>query len=254
MFWLIEQREEKRKPNDFDCYLKGRIFKKPVWKYHKPVSFSINGVEQTNIDYIGFVDGEPIPRGLKSKINIKLCKSTREGKKVRRKTIIFDSIRYWEVINFLFKVDGYFSSNYLDSVVDKIVSKKCISHDMQNSLISDLEKKINPAIESFKEDYRKSAEFFWFSDNVKLIREKKRKDQRTKEEAEEKAQQREQAEYLKNGFSTQPEKIITDTHETEKEIIKAGYKVLAMKYHPDKNGNHEDFIKLGKAKEKLLNQ
>ena len=35
------------------------------------------------------------------------------------------------------------------------------------------------------------------------------------------------------------------------EIIEAGYRMLAAKYHPDKGGSSEDFIALGEAREHL---
>jgi len=36
------------------------------------------------------------------------------------------------------------------------------------------------------------------------------------------------------------------------ELVQAGYKALSRKYHPDIGGSHDDFILLGKVKDKLI--
>jgi hypothetical protein len=93
-----------------------------------------------------------------------------------------------------------------------------------------------PLVVQFSQKYFSGISFDALDDNLKKVVEKTLKDCQTR---------------FKGPKSTDPHEILYVTKNAPTEVIKASYKALAMKHHPDHGGNAETFKIIQEAYEKL---
>ena len=263
MYWTINQKQEKRKPNNVNIdsesyYLYPQVFKNPVF------------------DDNGFLKGEGISRKLKMMLELKLCISERENGMPKRKILFTHTLRYWEIIGSVFMIPQYY--HYLifieqrleRELTEKFNSSELPQNETSKTIINKLERKLGPFIEAFKADYLMEYEFTWLAENqtvyeegcAEMIKKQEKKQKRWEEEQE--AKKKEKKDYQEK--SKNQGRKWRDTNYTnpfglaasenlerfEAEIIKAGFKALSKRYHPDAGGKTEDFQDLENAKANLL--
>ena len=165
-----------------------------------------------------------------------LCERKRVDGKVKSKDIHIVNFDYIDITEIRVKVlnivitnalkdKGLYSEENSDLIFDKLL-------DLREQLLEEEREFQRKRAEQQREEARKRAE-------------------------EEERQRREYEEFFKRYNSNQNcsgsniGQVDNTTKEFMIEIIKAGYKKLASKYHPDKGGKHEDMQRLNKAKEEL---
>ncbi len=253
MFWTVELKDEKRTPNGYrefwdgkmeNTYLDGDVYENPIW----------------DDSGIGSITGKKIPRKFKKRLVVKLNESKREGKTVRRKTIFRFTLRYWRIVEWVFEVpnsDWYLSS--LEYHLGNTLKSLKSTIETIESLINKLEEKLAPFIEVFKDDYEQEFEYTWLAENI-AVYEKGWEEELKKQEAKQKESRDYQEKSWKAGREWDRENYSSSYSSAapvsqgryETEIIKAGFKALSKKYHPDAGGKTEDFQELENAKSKMM--
>lgn len=261
MYWIIKEKREKQIPRGYrdlwgkeNSYLQPAVYKNPIW------------IESGSC--LGDLGGEPIEREYWFYLVVKLCESKRVKGKPKRKTIFTANLPYWHIINDVFWIPN--GDDYL-SRIDCNLNNIELGNDTPESLIELLECKLKPFIDGYREHYKSGIEYQHLQENIDLhkkhidlyfeeqAKEKKKESQaEVRARMEERRKQREYGAGWNNSSSDNYSGALNvnmfkqPASNMEKEIVKAGYRALSKKYHPDSMGDNKKFIELSEAKDSLL--
>lgn len=204
--------------------------------------------------------------------NIYLSHSQREGGKVIRKNWFLGSIYFWDLVDdyrrgreFSFNNRRWWIEEFTD--LDELATKMYNAENNENwhcDFKADVDKMVDEKIRELwdkdniigiwksTEDYR-----VWINSNiVNLTKEVDRLNAEEKAKEQSKSYQQYQYQQYSNNSSTLNYNTTTfkeDEKDIINEIVKAGYRALAKKYHPDSNENDttDKMQQLNNLKDKL---
>ena len=190
---------------------------------------------------------DPIPRENKWKYDFIVCESYRENGKVKTKQKHIGTVSYWDIVDRTYFVLGMNIEKYYGD------------EDALYTMVWDLvEEKFNPIEQEILAEYEKTEEYtvreYWLREEKRVADEIQK--QRVREEEEKRKRDDEQWQYYKSFFngnsaSTSTGGVIKNK-ELAKELIKAGFRKLSVKYHPDSGGTDgQQFKELTNIKEQL---
>ena len=170
-----------------------------------------------------------------------LCERKRVDGKVKSKDIHIINFDYFDLTEIFDKTGKVI---LFTTLVKKRLKDKCLYSPENLDLIVDKVLDLRDKLTKEKEEAEEKR------------REQQREEARKRAEQQER-EKREYEEFFKrynfnqNCSGSSIGQVDDTTKEFMIEIIKAGYKKLASKYHPDKGGKPEDMQKLNEAKEEL---
>ncbi len=216
---ITRQKMKRRKGNT----ARSGVYKHPRWR---PDS-SGSGYEIT---------GEEIKRDLKDKWQVVLCESFKADGKTKKKQWYIAVVTYWEIVDNKYgKIPGMLSQRFRNRIKEHFPGADDAETDRIYGLIKN---KIARIQQDVLKDYHDSEEFYYrLIQN--LIEEKKKK----KQQGDFNARVEEN-----NLF----ENSIPNDRDLSLEIIEAGYKKIAAKYHPDTGGNKALMQSLNSVRERLI--
>lgn len=198
--------------------------------------------------YIYWDKSDPIPRDNKWKYDFIICESYRENGKVKTKQKHIGTVRYWDIVDgwghFVFEcnIEKHFSDD------DELYSKAW-------ELI---EEKYNPIEQQILTEYEKTEEYkvreYWRKEEKRVsdeIQEQREREEAEKREQEEESKWQYYKSYYRQYSASISTGIVLKNKELANELIKAGFKQLSKKYHPDCSGTDGQFKELNNLKEQL---
>ena len=217
MYCSIAKREMKRRTQNNPR--PSGVYKNPKWKHKN------NGSQGYELG------GEEIVRNLKDKWRLSLYEPS--NKNGNKKQWYVCTIGYWDIVDDRYGKD---KNNLSGQIRDRL---KTIFPEMSESEIDTLcniiAQKFAPIRESIFKEYQDSEEYYY-----RLIQELIEQKKREYEVGQ------------KIGLRQPPRLPIPDNKDIALQIIHAGYKKIAPKYHPDTGGDTEMMRQLNEVKERLL--
>ncbi|MCP4104446.1 MAG: hypothetical protein GY749_02760 [Desulfobacteraceae bacterium] len=214
---------------------KSGIYKHPRWR----PAISGSGYEIT---------GEEIKRELKDKWQIVLCESYKADGKTKKKQWNIGVVTYWDIVDDKHgKNPGILSQRFRNRIKEHFPGADDAEADNIYRLIQN---KIKPVQQDVLKEYHDSEEFYYRLIQNLIEGKKKESDKKKKQENQDTRQE---------DFNTRTEKnnlfqnSIPNDRELSLEIIEAGYKKIAAKYHPDTGGNKSLMQSLNSVRERLIN-
>jgi len=254
MFCTIKKQPCKRKP------FRSRIYKNPVWK---PLYEGSERVE---------LSGEEIERIPMYKFLVALNENYRDNGKIRRRQWHLGTLTFWEIVED-FK-DTYGNSNRFGKdcigIYECGLWERMDKHfkDIPESVLRDYGDILSRKLESVKaaviSEYKTLPEYKWMKVDVRMRAEQRDREDREREEKVRQEKERERKAHQRfqetfggfggSGFTSAGISTLTQDEKTlALEIIKAGYRKLSTKYHPDTGGDVGKMQELNNLKEKLFN-
>ncbi len=184
--------------------------------------------------------GEEVKRDLKEKWRIVLYDSFKENGKIKRKQWYVCTITYWDI------VDDYFVKSHKGKLMNHAWKRldglfPDAGEDEKNAIKKIILSRIEPLRKKVLVDYQKSDEYYYRL--IQNMVEEKHKESQAKKKSENKNNKK----HIRRKVCQGNEK------EVALEIIRAGYKKMAAKYHPDTGGSTAMMQKLNIVKDRLIN-
>lgn len=225
-----------------------KVIKKNVIRKEHPAVYREQKYEVWKDGYISWYESDPIPRENKNKYDFIACKSYRENGKVKTDQQHIATIKYWDIA-------GGWGDEFLR---DRLIDLYGDNEEMFNYIWNLVEVKYRPIEEEILLEYKQSEEYkykVYWENEVKRVNDEIKKQREREEEA--KRQQyydffRDYSSYYSNSFSSSSSiGVSINNKELAKELIKSGFRQLALKCHPDKGGTTQQFQELNILKEQL---
>ncbi len=209
--------------------------------------------------------GEEVKRDLKEKWRIVLYDSFKENGKIKRKQWYVCTITYWDI------VDDYFVKSYNGKLLSHAWKRlnelfPDAGEDEKNHLKKIVLSRIEPLRKKVILDYQKSDEYYYRL--IQNMVEQKHKESQAKKnkktennhkssynENEKKSERKnnKKSENKKKHIRIKKNVYQGNEKEVALEIIRAGYKKMAAKYHPDTGGSTSMMQKLNIVRDRLIN-
>lgn len=222
--------------------IKKNVLRKPPSMVYRNQRYTVS--ESGNIYW---EKTDPIPRDNKWKYDFIICESYRENGKVKTKQKHIATVSYWDI------VEGYDFDAFLYGIGKHFEGSEEIHH-LAWELI---EEKLKPIEQEINAEYIMTEEYrvrqYWQKEEKRVADEIN--EQREREEAErrkhEEESKRQRYEYYRQYADFISSGAEIKNKELANELIKAGFKQLSKKYHPDSGGTDGQFKELNNLKEQL---
>lgn len=260
MYCVIQEIKTKRK---IDGYSKGI----------EPYSYTINGIEINSYR----TKSERFKRPIKKAYKISIHKSYREDGKVKKKQWVIGTYEHYSLIEYGFELwsiegklkemgiaeDRLYELIYkkLDSLLDKITNEfhnteEYKTYKSYRKIINEFHDKEREFNNIYGSEYNECYDIFGNLTNkerleqIKRDYEYKQKYKRKNEEAFRDWYSR----YGKDDYSpsSYQKNLCSNYNDNERKLLKEAFKMLSMKYHPDRGGDTEKMAAINNLKEKIL--